>query len=374
MDDNNHRSADRTDPDRSSDVRLSDWEGESRFGTHASNSRRERRKEKREQGRPASHLPPELSERALEPLQIITLPADEIVMDSEWNARSEGKLGTAEESTGYADLGEALTDEQLRDDIAQRGLLQPVRVRLVDDEWHLVFGFRRLRACLSLDLGMPVICTVQPCTDDEEADDLEAAIANLSENQHRRELRTFEIANKLWEIHQQMPPGTTYVGLAACVNYSVSYVSSLMRMKKNACSELWTLFCKYGARYGNGVTYKDMLDITKEHAKDEQLKAWEKLMEERVAGVAGKGGGGRKKSGGNKRRLELALKRVERLHHDTDVKYGMRLILRVVFKACTWKELEAMPSCFEKQALPTKTADDVAEPSNSETPPEATKT
>lgn len=69
----------------------------------------------------------------------------------------------------------------LVDSIGTVGLINPIRVRLVEDQWEVVAGHHRLAACKRLGL-------VEITADVIEADDLHAELAMIDENLCRAEL------------------------------------------------------------------------------------------------------------------------------------------------------------------------------------------
>ncbi len=81
------------------------------------------------------------------------------------------------------------TLEELKNSIAEKGIIQPVTVRQVEDGYQLVAGERRLRAVR--DLGLETIPAFILQIDSDE-DMLELAII---ENIHREDLNPIDIAN-----------------------------------------------------------------------------------------------------------------------------------------------------------------------------------
>ncbi len=261
---------------------------------------------------------------ATQPPEVITLPACEIVMDEAWNSRDYAhEHGSGGATEGQADVGQQLTDEQLRESIEQRGLLETLRVRRRGDEWVLVFGFRRLRACLEIDPDMPILCTIQPATGDDEEDAFEASSANLTENLNRRDLRCFEIADKLWEMHQSRPD-LSQGELARYVGLSASYTSALLRIKRRAAPELWELFCAHGRNFGNGITYKHMLEVIQVATKEDQLRAWSLLVEHATEGRPRNGTDAKNRKRASAKQLAAWLEGLDELDVSDEFREGIR--------------------------------------------------
>lgn len=96
----------------------------------------------------------------------------------------------------------------LVDSIGAVGLINPIRVRIVDDQWEVVAGHHRLAACKRLGL-------VEIAADVIEADDLHAELAMIDENLCRAELSPADRA--VWTarrkaIYLEMHPETGHGG------------------------------------------------------------------------------------------------------------------------------------------------------------------
>ncbi len=229
--------------------------------------------------------------------QILELRLDEVIVEATWNSRdTEHKQGT-----GRPNIAEALSpdselsDKELADSIAQHGILQACGVREANGRYRLVWGFRRYTAALAV-FGSKYTTDFVLKTRNKDAviDDYEARILNLTENMQRKNLQPFEIARTL-HLMMKGNPGLTVKQLAEDVGLSYSYCSNLVRIAKRACKELWDIFCTYGTKFGSGITYKDFVSIVA-LPKDKQMKAWNKLVDERT----GKGARVTGAKGGNK--------------------------------------------------------------------------
>lgn len=94
----------------------------------------------------------------------------------------------------------------LVDSIGAVGLINPIRVRIVEDQWEVVAGHHRLAACKRLGL-------VEIAADVIEADDLHAELAMIDENLCRAELSPADRA--VWTarrkaIYIEMHPETKH--------------------------------------------------------------------------------------------------------------------------------------------------------------------
>ena len=275
--------------------------------------------------------------------EVITLVVSDIVVDEDWNGRSYVSCGTGGKSSGTAELGQALTDEQLRHDIEERGLLQPPCVRRLGDAWHLVFGFRRVRACIAIDPDMEILCTVQPAPDDDSEEEFEALAANLAENVHRRELRSFERAEVLFRM-QTLRPDLSHGDIARRVGLSRSYVSSLIRIRTRAAPEIWKLFCTHGLRFGSGITYRDLLAVIKLERHDEQRKAWAALVEARTGHKPRQKAKAKSDPIGtrvSREQLQIYLAELEHLPIDERYRQGVRYGLEVALGLESWEAAAA---------------------------------
>ena len=113
---------------------------------------------------------------------------------------------------------------ELAQSIQQVGLLQPLRVRKVDDGYELVAGERRLRAVTSLGMEK-VACIVQQDIEDESS-----AMMALIENLQREDLHYLEEAQcyqKLLETY-----GLTQEELANRLGKSQSSIANKLRLLK----------------------------------------------------------------------------------------------------------------------------------------------
>lgn len=113
--------------------------------------------------------------------------------------------------------------EELASSIAQYGVIQPITVRKVGDEYEIIAGERRFRACESLELEtIPAIII--------HADDNKSAILALLENLQREDLCFFEIA----EAYQNLLRGhnMTQDDLAQKMGKSQSTIANKLRLLK----------------------------------------------------------------------------------------------------------------------------------------------
>ncbi len=216
----------------------------------------------------------------VEELEFVHVRAGELVIEEARNTRSYTRLGSGHETEGIAERHDAFTDEQLREDIAAHGLLQPIGVRWLGESFHVMYGYRRVRACLRLSPNYPVPCVVHAQTGDEDRDDFEADAANLRENMNGRGRKPFKLAEGLFRMHG-LRPELSRTELGQCVGLSSGYTTNLLRIRKDACPELWRLFVSYGLRFSSRVNHLDMLEIVR-LPKSEQIEAWDALIEARA--------------------------------------------------------------------------------------------
>ena len=110
----------------------------------------------------------------------------------------------------------------LCDSIAQNGLLYPLIVRMVEDNYELVAGRRRLRACKRLGLRK-VLCNVI------EATDKEAYEISLNENIHTKRIDPIEEAEAFRRYVFEYGWGGISE-LASKINKSKSYVAKKIKL------------------------------------------------------------------------------------------------------------------------------------------------
>jgi ParB/RepB/Spo0J family partition protein len=132
-------------------------------------------------------------------------------------------------------------DEHLLASIRELGVLEPPGVRFSphDDETHsseldesvsCVYGFRRVLAARILELTeIPVVWVA-----DKDGSD---RVANLAENLHRKNLRTWEIAQALHELAEETGQGSVELGLR--IGLSEKYVANLLRMRRKLAPDVW---------------------------------------------------------------------------------------------------------------------------------------
>jgi len=218
----------------------------------------------------------------------VTLRLGDVVIEDAWNSRDLEAMGSGAPKEGATDgPAHELSDDELRYSIQSQGLLQPCGVRpmptAAEGGFHLVWGFRRARAALSV-FGPDR--ELEFCVAD--VDDYGALNLNLLENLQRRNLKPYEIAKTLDRMKRARPERTVRE-LAADVGLSYPYVSNLVRIATKAHPTLWDLFMHFGCNFSQGITYKDFVSIVR-LPKDEQLEAWEALLAERQGKVDARGG------------------------------------------------------------------------------------
>ncbi len=212
--------------------------------------------------------------------QFVELLTTEIVIDEKWHGRSAAGSGGAIDDAEAP--GQEWSGAQLLDSIRRHGLIEPLRVRKLDDgRWALVAGSRRLACCVIIDSeGEP---QRWPCTFDErERDDFIAASATLAENTHRRPMRNYEIANFLWRMHAARPEMSP-AELAEACSMSRSFCSQLLLVRSRATKEMWQLFERHDGKLPAGVSWRAYVGVCK-LPPVKQMPAWLALVDERLGG------------------------------------------------------------------------------------------
>lgn len=174
----------------------------------------------------------------------IELACGDIVIDTEWNSRKE-KTAPTESDGKKAPDGEEWPDAKLersiraRIEAGERPLMQnPTVRRLKDGRYVLVFGYRRVTTCVRIDPKMVVRCRVKATSGDPKVDDYSARLENLAENVERHNLRPWETAEALYQLHVYHPD-KTLKEIAKDSGRSDTYVANLVRLRKKLCAELW---------------------------------------------------------------------------------------------------------------------------------------
>lgn len=111
----------------------------------------------------------------------------------------------------------------LASSLATQGQLVPVRVRLKDEKYQLVFGHRRLKAARHIGWNF-VDADIVDMSDEQ------VACASLVENFERRNLSDYETAMALKRMNSSL--GLTLKQLGSVIGYSESHVSNLIRMSE----------------------------------------------------------------------------------------------------------------------------------------------
>lgn len=263
----------------------------------------------------------------------VQLCVSEVLVDDDWNCRDA--LGSGADSAGAEGPGQEFSDQEFADNIAKHGCMHPPKVRqLPDGRWAVTVGFRRLRALKHNDADQVSEFIVQPSSGDERTDEFVASCENLIENLHRKNLRTFEIANKLYRMHQ-VAPEMTVQDLSEAVGMSRSYCSRLIRIRKRAAPELWEVFVRHdGANYGSGIGFNDLAHIVR-LPKDEQLQRWQALVAERTCPHSGAADPrARKRPGAGQ--LRKYLRQTDTLGGSEDWQKGVRFGLLVALGRQEW--------------------------------------
>jgi len=111
--------------------------------------------------------------------------------------------------------------QELTDSILEKGMIQPVLVRKVEDGYELIAGERRWRAAQLAELhNIPVIV--------KEYNDEDAAAIALIENIQREDLKPLEEAMALHRLQEEF--AMTHKSLAQSIGKSRTAVSNLLRL------------------------------------------------------------------------------------------------------------------------------------------------
>lgn len=109
----------------------------------------------------------------------------------------------------------------LAESIKEKGVLQPVIVRLVNDKYQLIAGERRFRASqIAMKSSIPAIII--------QADDIEAAEFSLLENLQRENLTVVEEAEAYQKLIENF--GHTQEAIAKSLGKSRSHVANVLRL------------------------------------------------------------------------------------------------------------------------------------------------
>lgn len=183
---------------------------------------------------------------------VVRVLKSSVTVDASFNVRQEA-IDAAED----ASLGESITSE---------GLLQyPVARRMPDGSLFLLAGFRRFRSSPGESIDLKVVT----------CDDLTAYLINVTENVQRKNLKPYELAERIALLKKKF--GVDTKTLAGRLRLSESYVRNLVRLKGKLHPELWKLFVRYGESL---ASYEDLLRICA-LGPSEQLDAWKKLRAEK---------------------------------------------------------------------------------------------
>ncbi len=112
--------------------------------------------------------------------------------------------------------------EELVTSLEQQGLLQPIKVRRVDDGYVLVYGRRRLAAMRKLGWQY---CTAIV----EDIDEQQAVFQSIVENLHRRDLSPLEEARMYHDLREQ---GYSVHKISRMISKSAEYVRARLSLLK----------------------------------------------------------------------------------------------------------------------------------------------
>lgn len=155
-------------------------------------------------------------------------------------------------------------DDELLKSIMAQGVLEPIGVQHVQEGYRCIYGFRRLAAARALKMQ-----TIPAIIHDDMVDDLQVMAANLAENYQRRNLRPWEMAQALFEMHQAS--GLEGKELGPLVGMSPEHAVNLLRVRRKLAPVIWEQFVTWGVTHK--VPFQDLVDLCA-HPWDEQIERW----------------------------------------------------------------------------------------------------
>jgi len=215
-------------------------------------------------------------------LEIVVLRARDIIVDESWNVRNAD--GSASPLPRADDPTAQLSFPDLVESVSEHGVINPVKVRLLDDGYQVIAGHSRVLAQMVVDPEKELPCTVLASTGDPELDEYRARAVNLAENLHRRNLEPYETAVALEQL-RNLQPEFSVPELARHVGMSRGYCYQLLGFMKKACDELKTVFRRCGFRMPYGIRWSDVQAIAIKVPKHEQVAAWERLVAEHTGAL-----------------------------------------------------------------------------------------
>lgn len=153
-------------------------------------------------------------------------------------------------------------DDELVASVRAQGILEPIGVTRRGEEIVCVYGFRRLRAALALELDEVPVVVVEGTDDD-------MAFANLAENYHRKNLRPHELCEAVHELHIER--GFTHEEIATRIGISSEYAFKLLRVRKRLAPVIWEQFVTWGPTLK--VPFSDLYDLC-QYEWTEQVERW----------------------------------------------------------------------------------------------------
>lgn len=252
--------------------------------------------------------------KAAPQLDVVSLDRKQIKVDNKINARTSFDPTKSDQEKESADFR---TLNDLAADIRENGLLEPVIVRKVGNEYHLVAGFRRMAACDLVGLTR-ISATVK-----ENVTELDATKLNIIENVQRNDLQPFELAYALQKLKSQASSKgdkITNEQIAEMIHCSKAHVGNLLRCAENLIPKVAKAF------KGEGGIALDLAKAIKfaGMSKEEQAEAWEIFLERKLGSGSEEGEGATteekaKKRAPRKEKVEAMLDNIQR-NLVTDIK------------------------------------------------------
>lgn len=175
--------------------------------------------------------------------------------------------------------------------IKERGLINPLRVRVTRvseggnkvRKYHLITGFRRLKAILAIKDAEPDAFGVVPCTI-FEGTETDALMDNLAENLDREDVRPMQVAQRVVELKRL---GVNVDRIVERVKISKQHLYNLVSIYNSAAKEIRDLYDQGEISFNDAVTLK-ALPEEQQKAAAEKIKAEPKKKAQVVKEATGK--------------------------------------------------------------------------------------
>jgi ParB/RepB/Spo0J family partition protein len=241
------------------------------------------------------------------------------VCDADWNCRAAEKKPLGGHST-FRELDE----EEFRDlveNIRDHGVLHAPGVRCMKDgSYRLIWGFRRVAACKTIDPAMVIAFRLVPACN--EAD---ARVYNISENVHHKRFHPHELAEALHRAHEEAPE-ISLSELARRCGISANWAQKLCRVRSKLHPAVWEAY----ARDYLAIRISEMDELAK-LPPAQQLDAWNQRVKAHSKTGSRGGGTGHRTRGDRPTVSKLAgyLRSVRDLDGSEDFRAGATYAFKV---------------------------------------------